>query len=223
MGFGYLPAFKNERKTIGGIIRSINNIYDHLNVEIKQHDVHNPIVSIDTVPAFFELTDIGLGITGTSGSSIDTGYRDGSKIRVKTINVKAKVSRHGSNSNDCNIMGIYLLKHYDNNLGGFPSWNDIYDQHTGADFYYRLRNNDHKAQYKILDSRIIKLSDVNDKDSVKIINMYHKTRRSGSHVSWEGGDGDDPSNGKYYLVVVSDQTSTFPTIVSSTRVTYVDN
>lgn len=229
MGLGYIPELKQERKSISAIInelgRSVNTIWDHLNVEVKQNDTHQTVATIADTATFYELTDINAGISGTTGGGIDVGYRDGNKIRMKSINVKAKINRHGSNTTDVNYIGVYLIKHYDNFLGNSLSYDDIYDQYTGTNFYLRLRNNNHKGQYKILQSRLVKLCEVDDNNSIEHINMYlsFKGKRSGTHVEWEGGDGLDPSNGKYYLCVISDQTTFQPTIIYSSRVTYIDN
>lgn len=221
MPLGLVPSFSSERKAIGGILRSIDNIWSHLNVEIKHNDITGSGTLTDSA-TFIPLTDISSGITGSTSNSIDKGYRDGDKIRVKTVNCKILIEQAPANTST-EICYAYLLKHYDNFSGVGPLFNDIFDPYTGTYLSTRLRNNDHIGQYKILQRRMLRLSGVEDKDNEKMINMYHKNKkRPGSYVEWEGTLSSDPSNGKYYLVLVS-ETNASSTYQYSSRVTYVDN
>lgn len=223
MGFGIVPSFKGARRSIGSILKSIDNIWDHLNVEIKHHDTTDG-TTLSSTAIFYPLTNIDSGITGGHDTGIDVGYRDGDKIRMKTVNVKG----HIENDLTTNVtFWAYLIKHYENMSGVGVLYNDIWDNSTSHGTPERgiqLRNNDHKKQYKILQRRQIRLSGVEDKDNETYFNMFYKfNRRAGSFVEFEGGDGtNDASNGKLYLLVFASDSSSVDLEFTS-RVTYIDN
>lgn len=223
MGLGLVPAFKSQRRAIGGILKSIDNIWQHLNVEIKHHDYTNT-GTIGTAAVFYPLTNIDLGITGGDPNGIDTGFRDGDKIRMRTVNVKAHIENDLATTT---TFWAYLIKHYENMDGIGVLFDDIWDataEHGSGVRGIQLRNRDHVNQYKILQRRQIKLSGVEDQDNEQYFNMYHKfRRRAGSYVEFEGGDGtNDTSNGKLYLLVLASDSSAVDLEFTS-RVTYVDN
>lgn len=220
MGFGILPEFKSERKAIGGILRSINNIWDHLNVEHKVHDYTLDTTAV-TGAQFKSLIDIDVGITGRSENEINQGYRDGNKIRVKGVQVKAFIRAQATTAQNVHVL---LLKHYENMDGVGPTFDNLYDPNTGVQEFTRLRNLDHKRQYKILDSRIIRLSGTNseNQDTNMLVNMYHRPKRVGSYVEWAGSEATSPSNGKYYLVWWTN-TATPAVFQFTSRVTFIDN
>lgn len=223
MGFGILPSFKSERRAIGGIMRSINNIWDHLNVEVKHHDTSTN-TSLSTTPTFYELTDIDVGITGSGTGAIDKGYRTGDKIRVRTMQVKGFVGSAYTNTAHVNLL---LIKHYENFSGVGVLYSDIFDVNTGSTplgLSTQLRRNEQKKQYKILQRRVFKLEGTEETNKDMSFNMYFKNKkRAGSFVEWEGADGQDLSNGKYYLVAWISDGNNAASFQFSTRVTYVDN
>lgn len=219
MPLGLIPSFKSEREAIGGIMRNINSIWDHLNVEIKHHDTTRS-GTISSTPTFYGLTDIASGITGSSQNSIDVGYRDGDKIRVKTVNAKVVLRNTVATTEVC---WAYIIKHYDNFSGVGPIWDDIYDPTSADNNAVRLRSNEQLKQYKILARRRVVLSGIEDGDNDKLLNLYVKNKkRVGSFVEYEGTGAVDPSSGKYYLVLFNDNNYTVG-FETSARVTYVDN
>lgn len=223
MGLGWVPAFKNQRETFGKIFKSINDIYSHLNVEIKQHD-YTSQGSISTTAVFYPLTDIDVGVTGGSNTGLDIGYRGGDKIRMKTCHIKGHVQNDLTNTA---TIWIYLIKHYENMNNVGVVFDDIWDAtsaHGSGIRGIQLRNRDHVRQYKLLERRQIRLSGIEDKDNEHYFNMYHVFRqRAGSYVEFEGGDGAaDPSNGKLYMMVVGSDVNSIDLEFSS-RVTYIDN
>ena len=171
--------------------------------------------NINSTATFYELTDIDLGITGSDSADnqIDVGYREGDKIRIKQIHIKGAVTNNSSNTQVQNVQ-LLLVKHYDNFLGGTPSYNDLYDKNTGAVFYTRLRNMEGMKTYRIINYKKIKLTTGAADPFVEKHFTIHKkvNRRRGSYVEWKGGSGMDPSNGKYYLVAISDQSSNPPAL-----------
>ena len=224
MGFGIVPSFKSERRAIGGILRSIDNIWSHLNVEIKHHDTTSSGDML-TTPFVNDITDIAQGITGGSQDTIDTGFRDGDKIRVRTINVKYSIELDaGTGSAGATKIGhVMLIKHYGNFSGVAPVFNEIYDSHSNNTVALRLRRNEHKRQYKILYYRRHYLSDDINNGNTSFGNIYYKPKsRVGTSVEWEDADGDGASNGKYYLLNWGG-TADALTWNYTTRMTYVDN
>lgn len=232
MGFGLVPSFSSERKAFAGgvskIWRNINSIWDQLNVELKNHDVnHGSGLSLSTTPTFYSLTDIALGVTGGSDNSIDTGYRMGDKIRLKTCNVKINIAN--PNANPLKVRA-FIVKHYENFDGVGPVYANIYDTDTkgylAPSSFIGLRNNEHNKQYKILSSRQVVLSGnaTTDRNLEKTLNMFVKfKRRAGSYVEYDGGHAtNDASNGKLYLVIHSDASATSAFDMVS-RVTFIDN
>lgn len=233
MGFGFIPEMRSQREnfanSISGIWSGINKIWDQLNVEIKHHDLNQAQVNINTVaPSFYSLAEISAGVGGGSTTGIDVGVRDGDKIRTKTVHIKGEIVQVASNTQSQNVT-VYLVKHYDNMLGSSPNFNQLFDQYTGTFPTNRLRNLQNKNQYKILKSRKFRLPPGNsgDEDVRKSYDIYHKFRRSGSHIEWEGGSAGDPSNGKLYLVICTDTQgssgSNPPQHYFTSRITYVDN
>lgn len=218
-GLGLVPAFKSQRKAIGGIIRNINNIWDHLNVEVKHADLKIND-SLSSTATFIDLCDFNVGITAGNGNSLDIGYREGNKIRVRSVNAKLKLRNSGTLSTTATVL---LVKHYENFDGVGPVFDDIYDPHTGQFPDCRLRNDLHYKNYKILARRQVVVAGDEDADRDQNLNMYVRHRkRVGSFVEWEGGSGLDPSNGKYYLVYFDDGLGTCQ-IDGATRITYIDN
>ena len=234
MGFGILPAMFHERRWfahhVSGLWEGLNKVWDHLNVEIKSHDtVQTSLVNINTTtPTFYELTDIDAGITGNSTTGLDVGYRDGDKIRVRSVHIKGEVVNPIDNGYSQTV-NLFLVKHYDNFLGGAVSYDELYDSNTGILPTMRLRNSRYAGQYKILRSRKLTLGagTTKEDDIRSSFDMYLRNKRKGSFVEWEGTSGDSPSNGKYYLVAVCDTQgssgSNPPQLTFATRVTYVDN
>lgn len=220
MGFGLVPSFTSERKAIGGILKSIDNIWSHLNVEVKHHDTTafgNQLSS----GTFSAISDIAQGITGSTTNGIDTGYRDGDKIRVKTIQIKGRVTKQSGNTS-YDKSHIMLFKIYDNFLGNANDINKVYDVHSNPDLYARLRRPEYKGQYKLLAHKVLSLSGLEDHNNEKSFNIYLKPRkRTGTYVEWEGPSATDLSNGKYFLFDYSESGTNF--INWSSRVTYVDN
>ena len=218
MGWNLVPSFQSERRSFGSgvskIWRNINSIWDQLNVELKNHDVnHGSSLNLSTTPTFYALTDIGLGITGGNDSAIDTGYRMGDKIRLKTCNVKINLAN--PNANPLKVRA-FIVKHYENFDGVGPVYANIYDTdakgYQAPTSFIGLRNNEHINQYKILSSRQIILSGngTTDRNLEKTLNMFVKfKRKAGSYVEYDGGHAtNDASNGKLYLVIHSDAAGT---------------
>lgn len=230
-GFGFLPDIREKRtnfnRRIGKIWNSISDIYDQLNTEVKVHDVSHGEYNPSTTPQFIELTDIDLGITGTS-SAIDTGYRIGNSIKLLSIQVKGHLRANSANANMQQVR-VQLIKHYDNFLGDAMDYNKLYDVNTresNVDFLNSFRNLDNTRQYKVLATRVMELTtSTADKNNQHVFNIFksYKGKRSGNYVKWEGGNGEDPSNGKYYLMIQSNQTTNLPKLDFSTRLKYVDN
>lgn len=234
MGLGLLPSFKLERRVIGGILKSIDNIWDHLNVEIKHHDKTDS-GTLQTTPFWIDITDIASGITGseTDHTRVDAGYRDGDKIRLKTVNIKGRLaSQHTATT----YAQLYIVKYYDNfqqgpsalgYTGTGPKTSELLNTGTGngTDYMSMLRNPNYMGYYKILASRRVRLSGSEDKDNEHTFNMFHSfKKRVGSFVEYEGPLSNSPANGKLYFVSFGlDSGGTAPSIVWSSRVTYVDN
>lgn len=220
MGFGLVPSFRNERRAIGGIIKSIDNIWSHLNVEIKHHDKTSSGTQV-VGGTWTDITAIPAGITGGSNGAIDQGYRDGDKIRIRSIHVKGRVQKVDSNVLQ-DTSHIMLIKYYDNFLGDALDINKVYDEYSNVALYNRLRRPEFKGQYKILAHKVIRLSGVEDKDNERSFNIYLKPKkRKGTFVEWEGTSANDPHNGKYYLFDYSENGTN--QVNWSSRVTYVDN
>lgn len=223
-----IPRSLRVEKTARWAANAVKDIYSMLNVEIKNHDVSHGSNSTSATPTFYEITDIDTGITGRSSVDgvVDQGYREGDQIRLKSINVKGVVFNDAS-STQVSTLQLLLVKHYDNFLGDAVSYDDIYDSATGSNFHTKLRNVDHKGQYKILKSRLITITPrtTEDDGAQMPFNMYinYGKKRKGTHVSWNGPAGNDPSNGKIYLMVLGDTGTNPPSIQFSSRVTYVDN
>lgn len=205
---------------------AIKDIYSMLNVEVKTNDQYQTAANVTSTAVFYELTDIDTGITGSSSADgiLDKGYREGDKIRVKQIHIRGAITNNSSNTNINNVQ-LLLVKHYDNMLNGAVSYNDLYDSATGGVFYTKLRNLDHTKTYKILARTTIELlTGTVDENCEKHFTIHKKiTKRAGSYVEWSGGSGLDPSNGKYYLVAISDQTTNPPALEFSSRVSFIDN
>jgi len=227
MGWGLIPEWKSQRKSLGSgvskIWSNINNIWDQLNVELKHHDV-TATGTLSSTPTIYNLAEIGLGITGGSSTVIDTGYRDGDKIRVKTINTKVLLRNVSVSQETC---WVYLVKYYDNfstnTAQGAFNWNRVYPINTGSTYATRLRDNNFTKQYKILARRRVPLSGIEDRGNERLINLFHKnTRKAGSYIEWEGGSSTDPSNGKYFLIL-HNENNTATTFQYSSRIVYIDN
>lgn len=223
--------FNSFEQKIGKVWSTIKNIWGHLNVEYKHHDMTGS-GTMNTTPFFIDLTPIPAGITGSTSAGIDVGYRDGDKIRMKTLQLKGMVQGVSTNTHTINMM---LVKHYDNfqtgpsalgYTGTGPKFSEIYDTNTGnGNYRCMLRKNENVKQYKILASRQMTISGAEDEFNERTFNVYFKfKRRAGSYVEWEGTGSNDPSNGKIYFISWSEsQTGTSPTITWSSRVTYIDN
>ena len=116
MGWGLVPSWKQERKSfgsgVGKIWSSINNIWDQLNVEYKTHDVQAG-GNQSTSGAWTDLSNISAGITGGSSNSIDTGYRDGDKIRMKSLQLKFTITKQTANVL-ADTSHIMIFKRYNN-------------------------------------------------------------------------------------------------------------
>lgn len=224
MGLGWLPEAKDTRAAIKGIVKNIDNIWEHLNVEVKHHDVYQPLTTSVVTPTFYELSAISAGITGSSSGSIDTGYRDGDKIRMRTLQVNLRITPNASQvkSNDIYFM---VVKHYDNFLGLGPIYDDIYDPHSSVYVVNRLRSNEHTGQYKILARRKVVVEQLGQDRYISNPSIYIKPKsRKNTHIEWEGTLSSDPSNGKFYLVVYCDAGSPdTPDYTFTSRLTYVDN
>lgn len=227
MGLGLLPSYLNRnpetRKFFSGIISSLDGLWGHLNVELKHNDQASS-GTLFTTPFFDDLCEISAGITGSQVGARDVGFRDGDKIRVKTLNVKYELTNTGTAGNT-QVANIMLIKHYDNFADIGPLFADIYDTFSTDNTNYHLmqRMNERKSQYKILYSRRHYLS-----DDIGTGNKQYGTiflapqKRVGTFIEWEGVQATDPSNGKYYLITWSDDSSTVD-IDWTSRVTYIDN
>lgn len=233
MGWGFVPSYKKERDSfasgVSSIWNNINSIWDQLNVEIKNHDVvHTPTsAGLSTTPTFYGLTDIGIGITGGDPTGVDTGYRDGDKIRLKTCNVK--VNLKNSSTTETIKVRCFIVKHYENFDGVGVLYDNIYDNTTNGYLapasMINLRNNEHSAQYKILASRQVRLSPSGvDMNNEKTLNLFVKfNRKVGSYVEFDGGlPAGHPSNGKLYFCIFCDNAIADAVDIVS-RVTYIDN
>lgn len=218
----WLPAFKTERKAIAGIIKSIDNIWEHLNVEIKHHDHASPYNVLSTTPSFFDLTNIQQGITGGDVHGIDTGYRDGDKIRLKSINIKYRASNAGT-AGSTQVLNLMVLKHYDNFADQGPLNTEIFDIHSSDDWALRLTRPEFRKTYKVLHRTRLNLSDDTLQGNTLYKNIFIKPKnRAGTSIEWEGPNTDSPNNGKYYLVAWSQIPNTVGLSFTS-RLTYVDN
>lgn len=224
----FLPTMNNKRiknyeDTISSIWGSIKNIYGQLNVELKHHDrTGTGALSYPAPGLTNDLMNISAGITGSgTGAAIDTGYRDGDKIRLKSFHMKGRLAG-GTAQTEVNII---IFKHFDNFLGNTPTFEDIYENATNPSNYAnQFRNLERKGQFRILARRQIRLSGLQDENNDKNFDIYipFKTRRN-SYVEWEGTLGTDPSNGKLYMFTwVTNNTGT-PTISWASRTSYIDN
>lgn len=211
----FIPSVRdtsNLEKAISGIWSNIKGIWGHLNVEVKNHDYVVAPFNLPTGVFFHDISDIPAGITG--------GTRNGDKLRMRDVNIKLKAESNSSTSPT--EITVILLKHYDNFLGNYPSFDDIYDTST-VDQDTRLRNLEHTKQYRILTTRRIRLEPNSNEQSK--INIYYKfTRRVGSYIEWDGPSGTADSNGKLYLVYFRDgNASTNPYMQWTSRIKYIDN
>lgn len=218
MGWGLVPSYSRQRKSfasgVSSIWKSINNIYDQLNVEINNYDRTQVDFNMGSTPSFVDLCAIPAGDS--------SGSRHAHKIRLKSINVKFKVDANSSTSSgDTTVM---LVKHYDNFLGNAPVYADMYPAITGIDSDMLLRDLEKGSKtYKILARRKIRLEpEGNESQMVNI--FYRFKRKAGSYVEWDGDSASSVSNGKVYLVFFHDgNLSVNPLVQYTTRTTYIDN
>lgn len=223
-GLNFIPEYKdttNFDNTVSSIWSSIKNIWSQLNVELKHHDTGG-YGSLTTTPFPSHLSDIDAGITGSSSAEVlDTGYRDGDKIRCKTLNIKGSLVGGTATSR----FNILVVKHYDNFLGNSPVFGDIYENASNPLIYdAQLRVQEHAPQYKILARRSIMLSGLQDSGNDKLFNIFIPfKKRVGSYIEWEGISKNSPSNGKIVMFTWVTNTTGSPSIYWTSRLTYIDN
>lgn len=225
MGFGLLPSLPTRQvrdfeNNISGIWKNIKGIWGHLNVEFKHHDKTATGTQV-AAGTWSDLCEIPAGITGNGDGAIDQGYRDGDKIRVKSLQVRGQITKAGA-STATDISHIFVIKYYDNFTGNGPSIAQVYDQYSNSVLNNRLRRPEFRGQYKILAHKVITLSGVEDRDNAVNFNIYMAPKkRKGTYVEWEGASSNSKSNGKYYLFDYSEGGTN--QINWSSRLTYIDN
>lgn len=224
-GLGLVPTFKNERNAIGSIFRSINDIYEKLNVEYRNHDVQNGY-AVNNTAVILDLSQISTGVTGGNSTDgvLDVGYRIGDSVLAKSVYIKAKM-RHNPVSAYATPVRVTLFRHYPGFSGDAPLDSELYDNATindpVLDMPHRMQNLRHTKKYKIIATREFTLSDTASEQSIQRIEIFQKWSRS--HIEWEGSSGTDPSNGKVYLHMVSGTSSNPPSITLASRLRYIDN
>lgn len=221
----FLPTINNKKlanyeNSVSSIWKSIKNIYGQLNVEYKNHDVQAG-GSQSTTGTWTDLSAIAAGVTGGNGNQIDVGYRDGDKIRMKSLQFKFTITKQAANVL-ADTSHIMIFKRYNNFLSTPNDINDVYDKFTGPTIRDRLRRNEFRGQYKLIAHKVVKLSGLEEVDNEKTRTIYIRPKgRKGTHIEWEGTLGTDPSNGKYLLFDYSENGTNV--IQWASRLTYVDN
>lgn len=225
MGLGYLPKFTSQRKAIGGILRNIDNIWEHLNVEYKEHVVNHTKQTMNANPTAVDLSSISLGTTGGSSADIDKMGRDGDQIRVKTINIKGLVTANPTSTNEVTAH-VMLVKHYDNFLGDSLAHRNFFDEYSSDNYLLMQRETNKTSTHRIISQRRIKISKYGQDGDTQMFNIYVNFKRNQpSRIKWEGPAHNSPNNGKYWLLwVIDDYTAAnTPNMSFSSKLTFIDN
>lgn len=180
-----------------------------INVEYKYKDTVANAANITTTPAITLLSLINQGDTSTS--------RDGDSVKIVKMDLTVTLDKNVG-STAINHIKLALIKKNPTN-GVAPVNTDIYDTTTGSmaqvkrnlaytDSIKVIRNWDVALVQGEKESRIIKLS----------LNMNEHVKYKGTAQTVA-----DIMTTSYWLYVVSDQASTFPTYAYTCRLRFIDN
>ncbi len=189
--------------------KDVRKLKSLINVEFKQHTVKLTAEAIGITTDFNNLCLINQGDTDET--------RDGSSIRLKSIDLKGFVKLHASATSTMIRIIIVLDKQTNQAQFTYP---DLYEDATTGDAIISARNIDNAHRFVVLMDTRISLSASGNSvvpfSFYKKINTIIRYDNTGNVVA-------DLTSNAYSLLLVSDEATNTPAVTLSARLRYIDN
>lgn len=200
--YGYFGRFGNDATKA---MRMAGKALSLLNVETHRYDNNTAIASQNTTGTVHNLFGIPQGD--------DTGNRQGNSIKLTRIDGRIAVFLNGVTAQTvCRI--IIGIDHQAN--GANPAVTDV----LASDDVYALRNMDKAKRFTILMDEVALLSDSSDQ-----IKWFEIHKPLDIHVEFTGPTASlaDVSTNNIFLIAVSTNAVSGPTVNRFVRIKYLDN
>lgn len=175
-------------------------------INVEKHYLDTGVsTTIDTSGSITLLSGIAQGD--------DVNSRQGNSVLGKTLYSRVVLLRNAANTTAMNSVRIMVIRDL-NNVGSAPTVTDVLASAT----VHSPLNVDHTARYQVILDKVISLSvqgqsGVNRKWFLKVP----------AHLKFTGSSATDVYKNALYLLLVSDQASSVPSIASTWRLGYYDN
>lgn len=187
-------------------VRGVNYLRGLVNAELHKHDFGN-ITTVNWSGTVIPLFGIPIG-------DLDS-ERTGNSIFVRYINTTGSIVKNASADFTTVTIKMFIDKQQIGDTQ--PSSSDILETTGNAYSPFAKLNTETVGRFSIIHSRTYNLNS----DRPSCLFSIRKTLRH--HVRYNGATGGDIQKGGIYLMIITDQQSTLPTITHDTRVSYYDN
>lgn len=205
-GFGKLGRYASYALSAYKMAKYLKSV---INVEYKYKDTVASSANITTTPAISLLNLVNQGDTSSS--------RDGDSIKMVSLDLNVNLLKNVG-STAVNQIKVCLIKKDPTN-GVAPSNTDIWDTTTGSMAMVK-RNLAYTDSIKVIKKWDVILAPgvkegINLKCNLKL-NQHVKYKGTAQTVA-------DIMTASYWLYIVTDQASTFPTYAYTCRIRFIDN
>ncbi len=187
----------NTAKYLKGIINS----------ELKYNDTTATNLPISSAGSIQQLTDISQGT--------DNNQRNGNSLLMKSVFIRGKVELADSDVS-CQLRMIIFRDTM--NQGSIPLVGDVLNNVGSTISVFSPLNENRPGRFKIVYSKLFTLNK-NGMDS-HIFKTFIKTDK---HIKYTGPLGSDEFKNQYYILLISSEATTFPSVSYFNRVRYYDN
>lgn len=178
-----------------------------VNVEIKKYDTYSAVANISTTGSIWPLHDMQQGDTSSQ--------RNG--LSIKPLSLLIKMQVFNNSTAGTTVTRVLLIKDLQQVADTNPSVSDILDT-TLVNAAYAPLNDLTVGRYKVI--RDLKVTLDVARSNRKDVNLYEKLF---GHIRYNGSASTDIQKSGYYLVVVSDQATNYPSISWNSRLSFADN
>lgn len=156
----------------------------------------------------------------TQLSSIPQGdtavTRDGNSVKCNFVSLKGTITQHSSAINTFVRMILFVDKF---NQGTAPTVTDVLVGNSDTQVVNYPLNRNNAGRFQILVDRVYPLSIEGSR--TKTVSMFKKF--SNHHIKFNGAAGTDEKQGQIYLLLVSNESASFPPVEVYSRIDFYDN
>lgn len=209
------PGYKSCAKMVVGDAAKALSLARHvkslLNVETKNHDVQQSLVTVTTTPVIVQLTNIAQGDT--------TNTRDGAQCKVTQLEFRMQVLLNSTTATRSAFRCLIICDRQTNQA--IYTAADVLEDVSATDMVFSPINLDNKRRFQILADFVTFVSIA----SSTIIRQYKRYIKLNKLIRFDGSTPDitDLTQNSLSLLMVSSEATNGPQITTFSRIRFIDN